>query len=126
MQKFSQVGEVRKDHHALALDVQGWTLGRLVVAAADVPKLLSGHEVEIRFVQARGDEVFVGRAGRARLSRSGKAVTFWIENRMTTAPRRAVEAVVTGRVRAARLSTIAPIIDADEVRAIDHDLVRSF
>ncbi len=128
-QKFSPCGEVRRDHQALALDVQGWELGRLVVAAADVSKLLRGAEVEVSFVQERDDgEVFVGYAGRARPSRSGKAFTFWLEGHMATVPRRGLEAVVAGRLERVRLTSPAPVIDADRVQreAIDHDLVRSF
>jgi len=129
MQKFNPCGEVRRDHQALALDVNGWTLGRLVVAAGDVSKLLRGAEVEVSFVQERDNgEVFVGYAGRARPSRSGKAITFWIEGHMATVPRRGLEAVVSGKLEKARLSAPAPVIDADteQARAIDHDLVRSF
>ncbi|WP_461368673.1 hypothetical protein [Candidatus Darwinibacter acetoxidans] len=129
MQKFNPCGEVRKDHRALALNVDGWTLGRLVVAADDVPALLRGREVDINFVQERDDgEVFVGYAGRARPSRSGKAFTFWIEGHMATVPRRGLEAVVAGKLEKARLSAPAPIIDADEEqrRPIDEGLIRSF
>lgn len=129
MQKFNPCGEVRRDHRALALNVDGWTLGRLVVAAADVSKLLRGAEVEVSFVQERDDgEVFVGYAGRARPSRSGKAITFWIEGHMATVPRRGLEAVVSGKLEKARLTSPAPVIDADAVqaKAIDHDLIRSF
>jgi hypothetical protein len=109
--------------------VNGWTLGRLVVAAGDVSKLLRGAEVEVSFVQERDNgEVFVGYAGRARPSRSGKAITFWIEGHMATVPRRGLEAVVSGKLEKARLSAPAPIIDADRVQreAIDAGLPRSF
>jgi len=129
VQKFNPCGEVRKDHRALALDVDGWTLGRLVVGADDVSKLLKGAEVEISFVQERDDgEVFVGYAGRARPSRSGKAFTFWIEGHMVTVPRRGLEAVVAGSRQTARISSPAPVIDADKEQqeAIDHDLQRCF
>ncbi|NLB00637.1 MAG: hypothetical protein GX837_06705 [Methanomicrobiales archaeon] len=129
MQKFNPCGEVRRDHQALALNVDGWTLGRLVVAAGDVSKLLKGAEVEVSFLQQREDgEVFVGYAGRARPSRSGKAFCFYVEGHMATVPRRALEAVVSGSRPAARVSSPAPVIDADQEQAkpIDHDLVRSF
>jgi hypothetical protein len=129
MQKFNPCGEVRRDHQALALDVNGWTLGRLVVAAGDVSKLLRGAEVEVSFVQERDNgEVFVGYAGRARPSRSGKAITFWIEGHMATVPRRGLEAVVSGKLEKARLSSPTPIIDADRVQreAIDAGLPGSF
>lgn len=126
-QKFKTCGKVMKAHKALTLDVAGWTLGQLVIAGDDVPVLLSGGEVDICFVQRRPDrEPFVGYAGRARPSRSGAAITFWIESRMCTVPRRALENVLSGQVLAARVSTPAPIIDADRERAIDHDLVRCF
>lgn len=131
MQKFSHVGEVRKDHHALALNVQGWELGRLVVAAGDVPALLNGAEVEVSFIQERDDgEVFVGHAGRARPSRSGRAVTLWIEGQIYTSPIAQVRQVVAGTRQAALVSRPAdsPIIDADQEqrKAIDHDLIWSF
>jgi len=71
---------------------------------------------------------FIGYAGTARLSRSGKAVNVRIESRLMTAPLKAVEKVITGQQLAARLSSPAPIIDADreQAKSIDHDLVRSF
>lgn len=128
-QKFTPVGEVWKDRQALALNVDGWELGRLVVSARDVPKLLKGAEVDVNFVQKRDDgEVFVGYAGRARPSRSGKAFCFWIESRMATVPPRGLKGVVSGELKAAQLTTPAPIIDADreQAKAIDADLVRAF
>ncbi len=123
---FTRCGEVRKDHHALALGLDSWTLGKLVIAAGDVSKLLRGAEVEVSFVQERDDTVFIGYAGRARPSRSGKAFCFYVEGHMGTVPRRALEAVISGSRQAARVST--PVIDADEVqrKPIDHDLPRCF
>lgn len=128
MQKFTPVGELKKTHEALHLTVSGWGLGELVIAAGDVPKLLSGHEATVHFVQRRGDEVFIGFAGTARPSRSGRAINVRIESRLMTVPRKAVEAVVSGKRATARVSAPAPIIDADKEqrKAIDHDLVRSF
>ncbi len=45
-----------------------------------------------------------------------------------TAPLAQVQKVLSGQQLAARLSTPAPIIDADreQAKSIDHDLVRSF
>ncbi|HRT12898.1 MAG TPA: hypothetical protein P5131_07030 [Methanoculleus sp.] len=104
-------------------------MGSLVIGAADVPKMLNGDEVTIHFVQQRpGREPFIGYAGSARISRSGKAVNIRIEARLMTAPLKAVQKVITGQQLAARLSAPAPIIDADERQRerIDADLVRSF
>ena len=126
---FKPVGTIEKVHGALKVQVDGWTLGTLVIAAGDIPKMLSGDEVTVNFVQERpGREVFVGFAGTARPSRSGKAINIRIEARLMTVPVAAVQAVVAGTRTAARLSSPAPIIDADRVQreAIDHDLVRSF
>ena len=126
---FKPVGKIEKVHDALQVQVDGWTLGTLVIAAADVPKLLNGREVDVNFVQERpGHEVFIGYAGTARISRSGKAVNVRIESRLMTAPLKAVQKVITGQQIAARLSAPAPIIDADreQAKSIDHDLVRSF
>jgi len=126
---FKPVGKIEKVHDALQVQVDGWKLGELVIAAADVPKMLNGHAVDVQFVQERpGREVFVGHAGSAALSRSGKAINVRIESRMMTAPLEQVEQVVTGQRKAARLSAPAPIIDADreQAKSIDHDLVRSF
>lgn len=129
-QKFNPCGRIEKDHSALAVALDGWTLGRLVIAADDVPALLGGREVEIHFVQQRdgSEEVFIGYAGRARPSRSGKAITFWVGAKMATVPRAALEAVVAGKRPAARLSSPAPIIDADkeQSRRIDEGLVNTF
>jgi hypothetical protein len=127
--KFTPMGKIQKDHAALRVDLPSWKLGTLVIAAADVPKLLNGREVDVNFVQQRdGREPFIGRAGTARISRSGKAVNVWIESRLMTAPLAAVQKVITGQQLAARLSAPAPIIDADleQAKSIDHDLVRSF
>jgi len=50
-----------------------------------------------------------------------------IEARLMTVPVKALQAVVEGKMTAARLSAPAPVIDADQVQreAIDRDLVRS-
>ena len=127
--KFTPMGKIQKRHDALQVQVDGWTLGSLVIAAADVPKLLNGHAVDVQFVQERpGREVFIGYAGTATLSRSRKAVNIRIEARLMTAPLKAVEKVIAGEQLAARLSAPAPIIDADEEqrRPIDEGLIRSF
>lgn len=126
---FKPVGKIEKVHGALKVQVDGWTLGTLVIAAGDIPKMLNGDEVTVNFVQERpGREVFIGYAGTARISRSGKAVNVRVEARMMTAPLKQVQKVIAGQQIAARLSSPSPIIDADEVQreAIDADLVRSF
>ena len=126
---FRPCGKIQKHHDALQVQVDGWTLGSLVIGAADVPKLLNGREVDVNFVQQRdGREPFIGYAGSARISRSGKAVNIRIEARLMTAPLKAVQKVISGQQTAARLSSPAPIIDADreQAKSIDHDLVRSF
>jgi hypothetical protein len=109
--------------------MDGWRLGTLVIAAGDISKLLSGDEVTVNFVQERpGREVFIGYAGTARISRSGRAVNVRIESRLMSAPLAAVQKVLSGQQLAARLSAPAPVIDADREQAkpIDADLVRSF
>jgi len=125
MQKFTPVGTIEKDHAALRVDLPSWKLGQLVIAADDVAKVLSGRPVDVSFVQERGEDVFVGFAGTARPSRSGKAINIRIEARLMTVPAAAVQAVVAGRRKAARLSSPASVIDADRVQreAIDADLV---
>ena len=126
---FRPCGKIQKHHDALRVEIDGWRLGELVIGAADVPKLLNGQEVDVNFVQQRdGREVYIGYAGTARISRSGKAVNVRIESRLMSAPLAAVQKVITGQQIAARLSAPAPIIDADreQAKSIDHDLVRSF
>jgi hypothetical protein len=126
---FRPCGKIQKDHAALRVVMDGWRLGTLVIAAGNVPKLLNGHEVDVNFVQQRdGREPFIGRAGTARISRSGRAVNVRIESRLMTAPLAQVQKVLSGQQLAARLSAPAPIIDADreQAKSIDHDLVRSF
>jgi len=126
---FRPCGKIQKHHDALQVQVDGWTLGSLVIAAADVPKLLNGREVDVNFVQQRdGREPFIGHAGTAVLSRSGKAVNVRIESRLMTAPLKAVQKVITGQQLAARLSAPAPIIDADreQSRRIDEGLITAF
>ena len=126
---FKPVGKIEKVHDALQVQVDGWKLGELVIAAADVPKMLNGHAVDVQFVQERPDrEVFVGHAGSARISRSGRAVNVRIESRLMSAPLAAVQKVLSGQQLAARLSAPTPVIDADREQAkpIDADLVRSF
>ena len=129
MQQFTKAGRITRDRHALRVEIDGWQLGQLVIAAADVPKLLNGQEVDVNFVQQRpGREPFIGYAGSARISRSGKAVNVRIESRLMTTPLKAVQKVITGQQLAARLSAPAPIIDADEEqrRPIDEGLTHSF
>ena len=126
---FKPVGKIEKVHDALQVQVDGWTLGSLVIGAADVPKMLNGDEVTIHFVQQRdGREPFIGHAGTARISRSGKAINVKIESRMMTAPLAQVRKVLSGQQLAARLSAPAPIIDADEEqsRRIDEGLITAF
>jgi len=130
MSKFTPVGKIEKDHAALRVDLDGgYPLGRLVIAAGNVSNLLNGHAVEVNFVQDRpGREVYIGYAGTARLSRSGRAVNVRIESRLMSAPLAQVQKVIAGDQIAARLSAPAPVIDADAVQRerIDADLVRSF
>jgi len=129
MQQFTKAGRITRDRHALRVEIDGWQLGQLVIGAADVPKMLNGDEVTIHFVQQRdGREPFIGYAGSARISRSGKAVNIRIEARLMTAPLAQVRKVLSGQQLAARLSAPAPIIDADEEqrRPIDEGLIRSF
>jgi len=124
---FKPVGKIEKVHDALQVQVEGWTLGTLVIAAGDVPKLLRGRTVDVNFVQQRpGREPFIGYAGTAVLSRSGKAINVRIEARLMTAPLKQVQRVLTGQQLAARLSSPAPVIDADRMQreAIDAGLVR--
>ena len=126
---FRPCGKIQKHHDALQVQVDGWRLGELVIGAADVPKLLNGQEVDVNFVQQRdGREPFIGYAGTAVLSRSGRAVNVKVEARLMTAPLAQVRKVLSGQQLAARLSAPAPIIDADreQAKSIDHDLVRSF
>lgn len=128
-QKFTPVGKLKKTHEALSLTVNGWSLGELVIGADNIAQLLIGVPVDVNFVQQRpGREVYIGYAGTARLSRSGKAVNIRLESRFMTVPRKALEAVVEGKRKSARLSAPAPIIDADEEqrRPIDEGLIRSF
>ncbi len=128
MNQFKPCGTIQKVHDALRVDLPSWKLGTLVIAADDVVKVLSGRPVDVSFVQERGEDVFVGFAGTARPSRSGKAINIRIETRILSVPVAAVQAVVSGRRPSARLSSPSPVIDADAVqrKAIDHDLVRSF
>ena len=128
---FKPVGMIQKDHAALRVVVDGWKLGTLVIGAADVPKMLNGDEVTIHFVQQRdGREPFIGYAGSARISRSGKAVNVRIEGQTYTSPIAQVRQVVAGTRTAALLSrpAPAPILDADRVQRerIDAGLIHAF
>lgn len=129
MAQFNKAGSITRDRCALRVDVDGWKLGELVIGARDVSELLAGRAVDVSFVQARpGREAFVGYAGTAQLSRSGKAINVRIESRLFTAPLQQVKGVIDGRRTGAVLSTPAPIIDADRAQreAIDAGLIRSF
>ena len=126
---FNQVGKIEKVHEALAVQVDGWKLGELVIGAREVRDLLQGRTVDVNFVQQRpGRDPFIGYAGRAQLSRSGRAVNVRIEGKLMTAPLREVQAVTEGKRTAARLSSPAPVIDADVVqrKPIDAGLIRGF
>jgi hypothetical protein len=126
MNQFKPVGKIEKVHDALRVDLPSWKLGTLVIAADDVVKVLSGRPVDVSFVQERGEDVFVGFAGTARPSRSGKAINIRIEARILSVPVAAVQAVVSGRRASAQLSSPAPVIDADaaQARPIDAGLCR--
>ena len=124
--KFYGVGADTLDRlladNALVANLPGVVVGRLVIAADDVPALLKGREVD-------GD-MTIERAGIARPSRSKQAYTLWFEDRMVTIPRRALEQVIAGSRASCRVAEpiSEKIIDADKEQqeAIDHDLVRSF
>ena len=128
---FKPCGKIQKVHDALQVQVDGWTLGSLVIGAADVPKMLNGDAVNVQFVQERpGREPFIGYAGSARISRSGKAITLRIGGVLYTAPLVQVRQVLAGTRAAAILSRPVPagIIDADgrQARPIDEGLTHSF
>ena len=129
--KFTPMGKIQTVHAALQLQEDGWTLGSLENGAADVPKMLNGHVVNVQFVQQRpGREPFIGYAGTARISRSGKAVNVRIEGQTYTSPIAQVRQVVAGTRTAALLSrpAPAPILDADRVQRerIDAGLIHAF
>jgi hypothetical protein len=125
MQKFTPIGKIEKVHEALAVQVDGWKLGVLIIGAREVQDLLAGHTVEVNFVQQRpGRDPFIGYAGVAQLSRSGRAVNVRLEGKMMTAPLREVQAVAEGKKAAARLSSPASVIDADTARPIGAGLIR--
>jgi len=126
---FKPVGKIEKVHDALRVDLPSWKLGTLVIAAGDIPELLSGRMVDVNFVQQRpGREAFIGYAGTARVSRSGKAINVRIGSRLMSAPIKQVQRVIVGQQIAARLSVPAPIIDAEKQQreAIDVGLVKGF
>ena len=125
---FEPCGTIEKDHSALRVDLPSWKLGQLVIGATDVSKLLTGSEATVSFVQQRGEAVFVGYAGTARISRSGAAINIRIEARLMTVPVKAVRAVVEGKRTAAPISAPAPVIDADERQRerIDAGLIHAF
>ncbi|MCK8519486.1 hypothetical protein [Methanoculleus sp. 7T] len=126
---FKPVGKIEKVHDALRVDLLSWKLGTLVIAAGDIPELLSGRMVDVNFVQQRpGREAFIGYAGTARVSRSGKAINVRIGSRLMSAPIKQVQRVIAGQQIAARLSAPAPIIDAEKQQreAIDVGLIQGF
>lgn len=132
MTQYINAGKLTRDRHALRVELDGWNgPGDLVIGAQEVPKLLSGRRADISFIQARTpDRVFIGFAGEAWLSRSGRAVTLRIEGVTYTSPIAQVRQVAAGTRASALLSRPVPagVIDADKAQreAIDADLVRAF
>lgn len=128
MTQYINAGKLTRDRHALRAEMDDWNgPGDLVIGAQEVPKLLSGRRAEINFVQCRNpDRVFVGHAGEAWLSRSGRAVTFRIEGQAYTSPIAQVRQVAAGTRASALLSrpTPRPIINGDTARPIDEGLCR--
>ena len=128
MQQFVKAGRIVKDRHALRVELDDWNgPGNLVIGAQEVPKLLAGNRAEINFVQCRNpDRVFVGHAGEAWVSRSGRAVCLRIERGIYTCPIKQVWQVAVGTWEAAPLSrpSVAPIINGDTARPIDEGLCR--
>ncbi len=117
MPQFHQVGRITRAAHALRVDLDGWQLGTLVIGAREVQGLLQGRTVDVSFVQQRdGGEPFVGHAGTAKISKSGKAANVRIEGRPMTAPLRQIRSVLAGDQHAALLPQPAPVIDADTVQ----------
>lgn len=132
MIQYIKAGRLTRDRSALRVELDDWNgPGDLVISAQEVPKLLAGNRAEINFVQCQNpDRVFVGHAGEAWISRSGRAVCIRIEKGIYTSPIAQVRAVADGTRASALLSRPVPagVIDADKAQrvAIDADLVRSF
>ncbi len=119
---WKKVGTISKEHKALVLNVEGWKLGRMVIGAENVVRLMKGAEVEINFVQNE----FIGYAGRAKLSFSRKAVNiFPIDMDLITVPIYHVQDVRSGRREFAVLSQVKK--DKKKEKApIDGNLDHSF
>lgn len=112
--QFKKIGKIEKDHAALRVDVPAWKLGELVIAAGDIPALLNGRAVDIQFVQRNeGREPFVGYAGTAYTSRSGRAINLTIEGVFYSVPAKDLRGVVDSTRAGAPVSKPAPVIDAD-------------
>ncbi|MDI6719344.1 MAG: hypothetical protein QMD46_07030 [Methanomicrobiales archaeon] len=102
---FVKVGTIRKQQSALVVDLPGYPRP-LVIGAAAVQDLLAGRRAEINFIQQLpGREPFVGHAGEARRSTTGRAVNLRIDGKLYTSPLVQVRNVLAGRQQAAVLST---------------------
>jgi len=127
---FQKVGTIEKDHEALRVEIPAWTLGELVIGADAIRGLLAGRRVDVNFVQRNEeqDRAFIGYAGTAHMSRSGRAINLTIEGVFYSVPAKALRGVVDGTRVGASVSKLAPVVDADKQQRerIDAGLIRAW
>lgn len=86
------------------------TLGTLVIAGGDIPRLMDGREVDVHLLRSQsGANTFTGFAGTARVSPSGTTISVRIAARVMALP--------LGEKIAIRPISLSPVIDADREQA---------
>lgn len=101
---YVKTGCVRPLYKALHVDLDNFTLGKIVVGAQNVVNLLKGETVGVDLVKDDGDEPFIANIGDASVSTTGKSIRIRVENQFFYAPIAQVEATVAGKRKGAYLS----------------------
>lgn len=104
--QYVKAGCIRPLYKALHIDLDNFSLGKIVVGAQNVANLLKGETVDVTLVQEAGDDPFIANIGDASVSTTGKSIRVRVENQFFYAPIAQVEATVAGKRKGAYLSAM--------------------
>lgn len=109
----SEPSDARGDlYNTLDTWADNWTLGKLIIAGGDIPRLVAGREVDVHLLRSQsGGDTLPAFAGTARLSASRTTISIRIAPRVMTLP------FLPEETHAARPISLSPVIDADREQA---------
>lgn len=115
----SEPSDARGDlYNTLDTWADNWTLGKLIIAGGDIPRLVAGREVDVHLLRSQsGGDTLPAFAGTARLSASRTTISIRIAPRVMTLPFLPGGLVSWEETHAARPISLSPVIDADREQA---------